>query len=101
VNDALARFDGTNVKSAVGRTIKEVVPVIWTQVEQYYRHVLDHDEAVLNVEVSYELTSDSGRLHHWLASYYPVHLEDEVIGIGVVVIDITKVTTPRNSAATS
>jgi PAS domain S-box-containing protein len=90
VNDALARFDGTNVKSAVGRTIKEVVPVIWTQVEQYYRHVLDHDEAVLNVEVSYELTSDSGRLHHWLASYYPVHLEDEVIGIGVVVIDITE-----------
>jgi len=31
VNDALARFDGTNVKSAVGRTIKEVVPVIWTR----------------------------------------------------------------------
>ena len=90
VNDALARIDGTSTDMAIGKTLEEVVPVIWTQVERHYRHVLERDEAVLNVEVAYELENDSGRLHHSLASYYPVHLEDEVIGVGVVVIDITE-----------
>ena len=27
---------------------------------------------------------------HWLASYYPVHLGTEVIGIGIVVVDVTE-----------
>ena len=89
-NETLARFDGTSVKAAVGKTIADIVPEIWTQVERHYRHALDHDEAVINVEASNTMASDSGRLHHWLASYYPVHLGDDVIGVGVVVIDVTE-----------
>ncbi len=90
VNETLARFDGTSARVAVGKTVEEVVPSIWSQAERHYRHVLDCDEAVLNVEVSNTVASDSGRLHHWLASYYPVHLEDEVIGVGLVVTDVTE-----------
>ena len=68
----------------------EVVPEIWSQVEPLYRRVLENDEAVLNVEAAGETAADPGRTHHWLASYYPVHLDAEVIGVGVVVVDITE-----------
>ena len=34
-------------------------------------------------------SSALGETRHWLASYYPVELNDEVIGIGLVVVDIT------------
>ena len=68
----------------------EVVPEIWSQVEPLYRRVLENDEAVLNVDSSGETAADPGRIHHWLASYYPVHLDAEVIGVGVVVVDITE-----------
>jgi two-component system, NtrC family, sensor kinase len=30
------------------------------------------------------------RMRHWLASYYPVTVHDEIIGVGNVVIDITE-----------
>ncbi|MGA7834284.1 MAG: EAL domain-containing protein [Acidimicrobiales bacterium] len=90
LNETLAAFDGTSPTLAIGKTVEEVVPNIWKQVEPHYRHVLEHDEAVLNVEVPIELASDPGRLHHWLASYYPVHVEEDVIGIGLVVIDVTE-----------
>ena len=42
------------------------------------------------IEISGEIASDPGHLRHWLASYYPVHLDDEVIGVGVVVVDVTE-----------
>jgi PAS domain-containing protein len=31
-----------------------------------------------------------GDLHHWLASYYLVPLAGDIIGVGVVVVDITE-----------
>ena len=51
--------------------------------------MLDTGEPVVNLEVEREPPSASGQ-RFWLASYYPVRIEDEVIGIGVVVVDITE-----------
>jgi PAS domain S-box-containing protein len=89
-NEMLASIDGSTVDELLGRTVAESVPEIWPQVEPYYRHVLEYDEPVLNIEVSGEVARDPGCQHHWLASYYPVHVDAEVIGVGVVVIDITE-----------
>jgi PAS domain S-box-containing protein len=33
--------------------------------------------------------TDPTRLHHWLASYYPVSISGEVIGVGIVTVDVT------------
>jgi PAS domain S-box-containing protein len=70
--------------------LAEIIPEIWPEIEGIYRQVLETDEAVLNVEVKGEIYSEPGRLHYWLASYYPVHLDTEVIGIGVVLVDVTE-----------
>jgi PAS domain S-box-containing protein len=90
LNEMLASVNGSTVADQLGKTVAEVVPEIWPQIEPVYRRVLDRDEPVLNVETSGETAADPGRTHHWLASYYPVHLGNEIIGVGVVAVDITE-----------
>jgi PAS domain S-box-containing protein len=90
LNEALAVISGSGAKDQIGRTVAEIVPEIWPQVEGVYRHVLDNDEAVLNIAVTGELAAEPGGQRHWLASYYPVHLGAEVIGVGIVVVDVTE-----------
>jgi PAS domain S-box-containing protein len=90
LNEMLAAVIGSTVKEQIGKTVAESVPEIWLQIEPAFRHVLEHDECVLNVETSGEIASEPGHQRHWLANYYPVHLDAEVIGIGVVVVDITE-----------
>lgn len=87
-NQMLASLSGQNAENFLGKTVAEMVPDIWPRVESAYRHVLDRDEAVVNVDVSG--ASPHNQSNHWLASYYPVHLQEEVIGIGIVVIDVTE-----------
>ena len=89
-NEMLAAMSGSIVSDLIGKRVADVVPEIWSQVESVYRQVLQGDKPVLNIEVSGETAADPGRLHHWLANYYPVHLEAEVIGVGIVVVDVTE-----------
>jgi PAS domain S-box-containing protein len=89
MNETLAAVNGLPLEQQLGRTVAEVVPGLWPQIEQIYRHVLESGEAVINQEVQGEVPSAPGEIRHWLASYYPVRLQDEVIGVGLVVVDIT------------
>ena len=66
-----------------------MVPDLWPKIEPIYRRVLDTGEAVVNVELQGEVPAAPGEIRSWLASYYPVRVDDEVIGIGVIVADVT------------
>jgi hypothetical protein len=33
---------------------------------------------------------DPATVDHWLASYHPVRIDDEIIGIGIVAVDTTE-----------
>ena len=90
LNQMLASLSGAKAQDFIGKTVAELVPEIWPQVRTVYRHVLDNDEAVLNVEVSGPSAADPNDSRHCLASYYPVHLDDEVIGVGIIVVDVTE-----------
>ena len=90
INEPLAAVNGSNVAAQVGKTVSEVVPEIWPQIEAVYRRVIEYGEPVTNIEVSGEIAAEPGRRHHWLASYYPVRLDNEVIGAGVIVVDVTE-----------
>jgi len=89
INSVLAEVNGAPVEEQIGRSVAELVPDIWSQMEAVYRRVLDTGEPVVNLEVDRvrALTQDR---RHWLASYYPVVVDDEVIGVGVVVTDVTE-----------
>jgi PAS domain S-box-containing protein len=90
MNQMLASVTGSSVEQMLGRTVADVVPEIWPQVEGVYRQVLDRDESVVNATVLGPASAEHGGGHHWLASYYPVHLDTEVIGVGIVVVDVTE-----------
>jgi diguanylate cyclase (GGDEF)-like protein/PAS domain S-box-containing protein len=89
VNPMLASVNGGRPEDQLGRTVEEVVPRIWPQLEEVYRRVIDTNTPSANVEVSGETAADPGRVHSWLTNLYPVRVAGEVIGIGVVVVDIT------------
>jgi PAS domain S-box-containing protein len=90
LNEMLASLSGSTTKELLGRHVADVVPELWTQVEPIYRRVLENGESINNIEIIGEVAGDPGHRHHWLASYYPVHLKAEIIGVGIVVIDVTE-----------
>ena len=53
-----------------------------------YRQVIDTGEPVLQRELTAERPG-TGRVRHVLASWFPVRVDGEVTGVGVVVVDIT------------
>ncbi len=86
INAALGSVSGIPIEEQIGRSVAEVVPDLWSQIEPSYRHVLETGEAILNVEVV-RAEDPPGA---WIESYYPVRIDEEIIGVGVLVIDITE-----------
>ncbi|HEY4451293.1 MAG TPA: EAL domain-containing protein [Solirubrobacteraceae bacterium] len=89
INETLAAVNGASPEEHIGRTIAEMVPDVWAQMERVYRHVLESGEAVANVEVERQRSGEQS-FRAWLASYYPVNVDGEVLGVGVVVVDVTE-----------
>ena len=90
INEALAATSGIPAAEQVGRLVPEMIPELWPELEPVFRRVLETGEAVVNRETSGALRGDPNRVHTWLTSLYPVRLQEEVIGIGVIVVDITE-----------
>ncbi|MEA2902068.1 MAG: two-component system, cell cycle sensor histidine kinase and response regulator CckA [Actinomycetota bacterium] len=90
LNHELAHIIDAPIDEVVGRRVAEVLPPdLWDELEPVYRHVLDTGEAICNRPVV-EQPGVNGRPRERLASHYPVRVGDEIIGLGVVVHDITE-----------
>jgi PAS domain S-box-containing protein len=90
VNDALAAINGPSAQEHIGRALPEVAPALWAEIEPHYRRVLDTGEAVPNVEMSGTTAVEPCRTRHWATTFYPIRDGDDIIGIGVLVTDITE-----------
>jgi PAS domain S-box-containing protein len=64
-----------------------VVPDLWPVFEPRYRHVLSSGEAT-TVEETIPHAED-GRPTTWLSTYFPVCLDGQITGVGIVGADIT------------
>jgi PAS domain S-box-containing protein len=89
VNDVLAAMNGASPAEHEGRTVGEVIPELAELAEQLLRRVIDSKEAVVDLELSGPTPADPGADRHFLVSYYPVLDDDEVIGVGAVVVEVT------------
>jgi PAS domain S-box-containing protein/putative nucleotidyltransferase with HDIG domain len=98
INERLARINGLSVDAHVGRTVAELVPELWPRLIDIYRRAFT-GEAVCNVEISTPESEEPPRTRYWLASYYPVRRDGEIIGVGNVVIDITERKEAENALA--
>ena len=89
INKRLADLDGRTVSEQIGRTVAEAVPDLWPELEDVYRRALA-GEHVSNILVSRTSAVRPMRVSHFLASFYPVRVDGEIIGVGNVVVDITE-----------
>jgi PAS domain S-box-containing protein len=89
IDETLARINGLSVAEHIGRTVAEVAPAVWPRLETIYRRAL-RGEPVCNVDISVPSAAEPLRTRHWLASFYPVWVDGEIIGVGNIVLDITE-----------
>jgi PAS domain S-box-containing protein len=89
VNPAFAALNGAPVEAHLGRCVEDVPGRLAPALAALHREALGTGEPRLDREGSGAL--DGGETRHWIASGTPVHgVDDEVIGVGVTVIDITE-----------
>jgi PAS domain S-box-containing protein len=90
VNDELASINGLPSTGHVGRTIHEVVPGLAEQLAALCGRART-GEVISKVEISGETPASAGEERQFNVSVYPVHGPgQEVIGIGLVVVEITE-----------
>lgn len=90
INQTLAGIMGLPPDEILHHTPREVVPDLAAKFEPIYHRVLQTGEPVVGVEICGETRAAPGEKRHWLASYYPVHIREELIGVGVVVVEMTE-----------
>jgi PAS domain S-box-containing protein len=91
VNDRLAETNGLSADDHLGRSIQEVVPTLAEQVTPVLRRVLDDGESLTGVEITGETPAQPGVTRVWEEGFYPVRTASgEVIGAGVVVVEVTR-----------
>ncbi len=90
VNDVLAATTGLWDGESLDCTAAEGGPKLWSDLEPICRRVLETGETVVNRETSGAFADNLGHEHTWLTSFYPVRVGDEVIGVGLVTVDITE-----------
>jgi PAS domain S-box-containing protein len=103
VNEALAAINGLPVDEHFGRTLRDVLgDERAAEIEPFHRQVLETGEPVLDVAVEGVSAASPGEARNWLVSYYPVRdLSEDVIGVGVVLTDVTEREQARAEAETA
>ena len=90
INETLAAMNGLPVAEHLGRPVAEVIPELWPQVETVYRRVLERGEPALNVAIDGATPALRDVYRYWLGNFYPVRMDQAIVGIGVVVVEVTE-----------
>jgi PAS domain S-box-containing protein len=89
LNQRLADMNGIPLAAHLGKTVAEVLPDLFPQVEEYLLRVLD-GEAIPETDIRLPPRDAGGPDRLLRVTYYPALDEaDEVIGISVAVLDMT------------
>jgi PAS domain S-box-containing protein len=89
INKTLAQLNALPPEEHIGKTIAEALPNVWPHVSPLLHQVRDTNQPLLNVEI-YAPVPDRPKQGHWLASYYPIWVRNELLGYGIVAMDITQ-----------
>lgn len=90
VNSILAEINGLPVSEHIGKTISEILPDLADRLNPIYTKVLETGEVVRNVEINGPHPSHPQTEGYWLATYYPVDIENQERAVGGVILDITQ-----------
>jgi PAS domain S-box-containing protein len=92
VNDALAALNGLPADEHFGRTLRDVLgDELADEIEPLHRQVLETGEPILDLHVERAQLAAPRETRNSLVSYYPVlDVDDNKIGIGVVITDVSE-----------
>jgi len=92
VNEALAAMNGLPSEEHFGRTLRDVLgDEFAAEVEPRHRQVIETGEPILDLPIERAVPDRPRETRNWLVSYYPVlDVDDEKIGVGVVVTDVSE-----------
>jgi diguanylate cyclase (GGDEF)-like protein/PAS domain S-box-containing protein len=90
VNEVLAKINSISVDNHLGKSLQEIVPNLYFQIEPLYQEVLLTGKPLLNQELTGEVPSQPGIQRTWLVSYFPIFdINNIPCRVGSVVIDIS------------
>ncbi|MBD0339651.1 MAG: PAS domain S-box protein, partial [Microcoleus sp. Co-bin12] len=90
INHVLAELHGLSAEQHIGKDFRELLPESAAKFAPIIQQVLETGQPVLNVEISGAPPGKPGTFGYWLANYYPVkHEKGEIIGVGLIITDIT------------
>ncbi len=90
LNQPLAENNGIPIEEHLGRHVSEVLPEVGPKIERMLRRVLELGAPVSDVEITGQTPAQPGVERHWLASFYPVGLEESPAELGAIVVEITE-----------
>lgn len=90
INRQLAEMNGVPIAQHLGRTVSDVIPELFPEIEPYLRRVLQ-GETFTDLEITGPYKNAEGHHITMFVAYLPVRDEaNEVVGISAAIIDITK-----------
>ncbi|MDB6109568.1 MAG: hypothetical protein JWR69_1318 [Pedosphaera sp.] len=91
VNDVVAETIGLPPSQIIGRTIREVIPMLADQTEPNYRRVIETGESIVNFEAHGRTHKQPHLERDWLVSYYPLKdAKGLVTSVNAIILDITE-----------
>lgn len=91
INDRLAEINGIPAADHLGRTVRQVVPIMADVVELMLQQILATGEARHDIESVGETPAQPGVQRTWLGQYLPIFDKTgQVTGISIVVEEITR-----------
>lgn len=92
VNPALAKINGLPVEAHLGKTPAELVPELHgiNQIMEQWREIIATGKPVIGVEVTGKTPANPDEEQSWEESWFPVTLDNKVLGLGVVVENVTE-----------
>lgn len=90
INQALAERNGVAIADHLGRTVTEVLPELSPTITPLLQQVLTTGQSIADQDVRGTTAAHPDQILDWRISYFPIfNHANQVIAVGVMVIDIT------------
>ncbi|WP_445301454.1 response regulator [Microcoleus sp. Pol10D4] len=90
INEALAKINGHSVEAHLGKTTDNVLGEFAAGVNPLLQQVLTTGKPSINLEISTEVSSQTGAKRYWLTSHFPIFKDaEQPIAVGCILIEIS------------
>lgn len=88
-NAELASIDPEAAAARIGKHIAEALPTLWPQIEPICLRVMESRGPIGNVTVVGGAPGKN-QIHQWLVTCYAVEERTQVVGVGIIAVDVTE-----------